>query len=761
MSCSGNILPRYDCIKSLSHNQWNDWWDIAGLVQPYEKINQRLKKTILWSRNSFEIPLPYNLSIMAGIKRKDAPTVKPSTSNSHKKLKTTAKGPKKPKQPAPELETATDSDPIVESDTTEHSGDNDGESWPSDDEIVAEKAISGYRKQTSKVDASAGSINGMSSCKFSLILNDSEANKPTATASKEAHAKQKAVAQGRKAAKPNADSIARSKKLWERLRRKSHVPIEERKELVAELFEIITGRVKDFVLKHDSVRVVQTALKYANRDQRKMIATELKGEYRGLAESKYAKFLIGKLLVHGDDEIRDMVIPELYGHVRRMIKHPEASWILDDIYRGAATPSQKAILLREWYGAEFAIFKTSGKVKVSAELKPLLAERPEKRTPILRSLHELINQLIQKKTTGFTMLHDAMLQYYLNVTPGSEEATEFIELLKGDEEGDLLKNLAFTKSGARLVCLALAYSSAKDRKQILKTYKNTIQTLAFDTHGHQVLLAAYDVIDDTVLTSKSIFPELFGKEAKVDEQHETILSYVTHLNARIPLLYPFTSKAKSIIPTDDLSILPEIHDIRSTTSKKDPELRRKELVRALSPTLLPFIAAKAEELIQTSFGCQFLGEVLLSAEGDKEEALFQVAHLAHIGQNSVEMQASIETPAASRMLKSLVLGGRFNPKTKAIDLVDPPLRFSNFLHSQVQDHLLSWATGSNAFVVVGLLESTDLDPKRKEGIMEDLRRHRGELEKATREVSTGDGESDKQVSAGRKGTQLILKMLDG
>ena len=537
--------------------------------------------------------------------------------------------------------------------------------------------------------------------------------------------------------------------------------MEERKELVAELFEIITGRVKDFVLKHDSVRVVQTALKYANRDQRKMIAIELKGEYRGLAESKYAKFLIGKLLVHGDDEIRDMVVPELYGHVRRMIKHPEASWILDDIYRGAATPSQKAILLREWYGAEFAIFKTSGKAKVSAELKLLLAEHPEKRTPILRSLHELINQLVQKKTTGFTMLHDAMLQYYLNITPGNEEATEFIELLKGDEEGDLLKNLAFTKSGARLVCLALAYSNAKDRKQILKTYKNIMQSLAFDTHGHQVLLAAYDVIDDTVLTSKSIFPELFGKEVKVEEQHEIILSYVTHLNARIPLLYPFIARAKSIIPSDDLSILSEIHNIRSTTSKKDPELRRKELIRALSPTLLPFIVAKAEELIQTSFGCQFMGEVLLSAEGDREMALIQVAHLIHIGQNSAEMQASLELPAASRMLKSLVLGGRFNTKKKVMDLVDPPLRFSNFLHSHIQDHLLAWATGSNAFVVVGLLESADLDPERKATIIKDLRRQRVELEKAARETGPGDGEKGKVVSAGRKGTLLILKMLDG
>lgn len=66
-----------------------------------------------------------------------------------------------------------------------------------------------------------------------------------------------------------------------------------------ELFEIITGRVKDFVFKHDSVRVIQCALKYANIEQRKMIARELQGEFRALAESRYAKFLIGKLLVQG------------------------------------------------------------------------------------------------------------------------------------------------------------------------------------------------------------------------------------------------------------------------------------------------------------------------------------------------------------------------------------------------------------------------------------------------------------------------------
>lgn len=117
--------------------------------------------------------------------------------------------------------------------------------------------------------------------------------------SAESHAAQRTLAKERKAAKPNADSIARSKKIWERLRRKSHVPREERKALVTELFEIINGRVRDYVFKHDSVRVIQCALKYANQQQRKDIVAELRADVRPLAESKYGKFMVAKMVVEG------------------------------------------------------------------------------------------------------------------------------------------------------------------------------------------------------------------------------------------------------------------------------------------------------------------------------------------------------------------------------------------------------------------------------------------------------------------------------
>jgi pumilio family protein 6 len=599
------------------------------------------------------------------------------------------------------------------------------------------------------------------------------------------------LAQERKAAKPLADQLARTKKIWERLRRKSHVPVDERKKLVSELFEIITGRVKDFVLKHDSVRVVQTAIKYANPEQKRLIARELAGSYRQLAESRYAKFLIGKLLVQGDDMIRDIIVPEFFGNVRRLIKHPEASWILDDVYRGVASRQQKAVILREWYGAEFALFQKDKTEKLSGNLADILATNPEKRAPIMRSLQELINHLIQKKMSGFTLLHDAMLQYFLNVKPGTEEITDYLELIKGEEEGDLLKNLAFTRSGSHVVCLALAYGTAKDRKQILKTYKDTLQMMAADPNGHIVILTAYEVIDDTVLTSKSIFPELLSKDA--EKQVENIVFSANDINARTTLLYLYQGRSKALFPPSlaaDIEILEQIDTVRTTTSKKDPEIRRSELAKALSPYLLKTIEAAATNLVGTSFGCQFVTEVLFGADGDKSAALKEVAGTAAGDPSYAQAPVSKErtedsqppshiasTAFGGKMLKSLIAGGRFDIKSKTVVLVVPALNFADILYPNIKDHIIGWATGSSSFVIVALVESSNFS--KKDDVMRVLKENKTKLQRAAKEETfeqksrreAAEAEKDvvkgkakrsnvvKAIEVGNKGSALLLEQL--
>ncbi|KAL2212245.1 ARM repeat-containing protein [Sarocladium strictum] len=603
--------------------------------------------------------------------------------------------------------------------------------------------------------------------------------------SRESHIKQKKLAAERKAAKPLADEVQRSKKIWERLRRKSHVPKEERQKLVEELFEIITGRMKDFVLKHDAVRAVQTAIKYSTPEQRKMIAQELQGTYAQLAESRYAKFLIGKLMVAGDKETRDLIIPEFYGKVRKLINHPEASWILDDIYRQVASKEQKATLLREWYGPAFALKEMNKDAAPTADLKEILAKEPSKRGPIMKSLGEMINSLIQKSMTGFTMLHDAMLQNFLCMEPGSEEFKEFIELVKGDEAGDLLKNLAFTPSGARLVCLLFAHGTPKDRKVFIKTYKETYLMMSGDQHAHTVILTAYDVIDDTKMVAKAIFPELLGED--VESRTMNVVAAANNTEARKTVLYLTQGLAKSLFPTKtafDYEVLEEIREIRKTTSKKDDDLRQKELLEALSPQLLEAIATAPADLTATPLGCQFVADILLFGIGDKTAALEALAEIAKGAPAQEPSEDDIAPPTVhisqttfgARMLKSLIQGGKFDKQTGKVVPCDPPLNFSNILYPAIKDHIVAWATTSSSFVVVGLLESADFE--HADSLRRTLKKNKAELQKAAKEETAaqklakegavaeqkpgkgGKAKKDKgERPVGNMGSKLLLEKL--
>jgi pumilio family protein 6 len=586
----------------------------------------------------------------------------------------------------------------------------------------------------------------------------------------------------RKAAKPLADEVHRTKKIWEKLRIKSNVPKEERQKLVDELFTIITGRMRDFVLKHDAVRAVQTALKYSTAPRRKQIAKELQGTYAQLAESRYAKFLIGKLLVQGDKEIRDMIIPEFYGKARKLINHPEASWILDDIYRTVATKEQKALLLREWYGPEFTI-REMAKAKdenPTADLKQILEDEPNKRGPIMKGLFDMINSLVQKKMTGFTMLHDAMLQYFLSTEPGTDDFNAYTELFKDEDQVDLLKNLAFTRSGSRLMCLLLAHGSAKDRKVLLRAFRDTILIMAGDAYGHIVILTAYDVIDDTKMTSKSIFPELLGEGEETIQQN--VIGAANNDHGRLTFLYLLEGLSKSLFPPGRsyaLEVLNEVHEIRKTTSKKPNDQRRSELVAALSPQLLSVVAAAPTELTATSHGCQFVADVLLSCVGDKQAPLEAIAGIAAGDPNEETNEEDTahssvhisKTAFGSRMLKLLIQGGRFDSEAGKVIPVDPPLNFSNLLYPEIKDHVVDWATGPGSFVIVGLVEANDFNDV--DALKKTLKKNKKLLEKAATEMTaeqkqakeTEDQEQKpakkgkKEKPVGNVGSKILLEAI--
>jgi pumilio family protein 6 len=268
---------------------------------------------------------------------------------------------------------------------------------------------------------------------------------------------QKRLITERKQAKPMGDVIYKSKKIWEQIRRKD-LSSEERKKKIEEHQIMIRGHIKDLVFKHDSSRVVQTALKYGSKSVREEVAKELKGTYVDLAQNSYGKYLVVKVMHYGTPETREMVVDEFCGHVKKLIKHREASFVIEDCFREFGTPEQKARMVREFYGAEFALFGGKGG-DADPSLKKILEKSPEKRVVIMKNMFELLTAVVEKGAVFFTIVHKAMLEYILNTTPGTTDATEFIELVKEHTAA-----IAFSKDGAQVVMRCLALGNAKARR---------------------------------------------------------------------------------------------------------------------------------------------------------------------------------------------------------------------------------------------------------------------------------------------------------
>ncbi|KAI5788184.1 armadillo-type protein [Pyronema domesticum] len=631
---------------------------------------------------------------MGAIKRKQE---KPAVRDAKKtKVEKPSRKVKKAPSPSPEPEPSSESEDELDDEEVE------------EDEVedVEEDKIALSSDEAEEKDAE-----GDSSMKTPAEKTPEELAKAKAS-----RAEQKRLIAERKQAKPMGDVIHKSKKLWEQMRRRD-MSAEERKKKIDEHQEMIRGHIKDLVFKHDASRVVQTALKYGSKAVREEVAKELKGTYLQLAQSSYGKYLVAKVMHYGSAEIRKMVVNEFCGHVKKLIRHREASFVIEDCYAQFGTTEQKARMVREFYGAEFALF--GGKDgETDASLKKILEKSPEKRAVIMKNMLELLTAVVEKGAIIFSLVHKAMLEYVSNVTPGTTDATEFIELVK-----EHIAPIGFTKDGAQVVMRCLALGNAKDRKVMLKALKGEVPGLASNENGHQVLLTLMDVVDDTVLVNKSIFAEL----------QDPLYDLAVHKFGRIPLLYPFVGRKQRLVAPSTIKAIEEMDEIRAATSKKDADVRQAELRTHLSPIVLKGVADNAAELVKESFGCQFITEVLLGASGDKTAAVEAVAAIA--AGNPEDKDHVAATAAGGRMLKTLVAGGHYNNKTKQVDAIDPPLNFATPLYNTIKPQLSAWATGAGSFVVVSLLETSSF-PEVKD-LKKELAKCKKEIEKAAKDGNKG------------------------
>lgn len=131
---------------------------------------------------------------------------------------------------------------------------------------------------------------------------------------------------------------------------------EKRAEAMVELMGLVSGKCVDIIFKHDASRIIQCCLKYGTQDQRNSIAAELKDHFVAISKSQYGKFIVSKVLRFCKD-YRAAVISSFYGNVRKLIRHKDASLVIEECYSQFCNANQRNALLQEFYGPEFMLFK--------------------------------------------------------------------------------------------------------------------------------------------------------------------------------------------------------------------------------------------------------------------------------------------------------------------------------------------------------------------------------------------------------------------
>jgi pumilio family protein 6 len=228
-------------------------------------------------------------------------------------------------------------------------------------------------------------------------------------------------------------------------------------------------------------------------------------------------------------------------------------------------------VLQEFLGPEFRLFKEP-EVRTVAEL---IAKHPEKKDDIVKSLGANVDVLVQKGTFNHSLVH-TVIHNYLAVTEGKRRA-DCIESIRGE-----LIHMLHSRDGAMAALHCLWHGTTKDRKAVIKSLKTFVEKTCYEEHGHMVLMAIFDTVDDTKLVGKAILGELAECFTKV-MMDKYGLRVVKYLVAGRDSTYTLPAFVQLLQRGDG-----------NQQSKKDPAVRRAELLEVVAPTALKWLAEQLQ-----------------------------------------------------------------------------------------------------------------------------------------------------------------------
>ncbi len=616
-------------------------------------------------------------------------------------------------------------------------------------------------------------------------------------------------------AKPAFDLVARAKAIWGIFRSK-RLEKEEREKLSEELYSLIKGKLHQIAVKHDAARVVQAALKHGNKAQQEAYITELLEYLLEFSKVQYAHFIVLRLL---DVTValpaeRKRVLKVFANKAHTLATHAVGAKVLEGIF--STYPKQETQALRaELYGRETTLLLGdltgggAGEAK-ARDLQAILAELPDRREKVLANVVVMIQKMLVKDLVALPFVQELIWEYVQSAGPVL--VRELVPTLM-----DYLLLLTGTRPGCKVLAECAAYGTPKDRKKMLKALKGYVVPTLLHKDAYLFILRLSDVVDDTVTFSKAVWNELLEKNAT----EESMLRFATHVKAsKILLLLLAPTKRNTFLMKDEADLLKPAFipasalradkkegdgaeendekegkkeakaaassssstedDAMVPTSKKDPQVRREELLAPLKDALIQLGKDHAHEMLCSAEGSFILYEVatlwrdpaLLEAiavaaaadeglgkaddameeasedgsEGgsdDEEEEEDEEAERAKEAKEKDEKKKKAAAAAAAgkaededmspprehriayKTIKRLILH-ELGPKpgsNHASKEVPPPL-FSQCLYRQASGSWMKWlASIRGGFLVEALVKVPEVGPQ----VMEELASHKAEL----------------------------------
>lgn len=549
------------------------------------------------------------------------------------------------------------------------------------------------------------------------------------SASAAAHLEQKRLLKERKLKRSGGREIESIKKLWEKLRAKDTTK-KEKTALCEEIWELSSDSIAELVLKHDASRVVQSLVKYSDVKKRDQIVIALKGKFADLAKSSYGKYLLVKLLHYGSKDSRQIIIDELHGNLRKLMRHREGAYVVEDLFVLYANQKQRNQMLQEFWGSEYAVFAVENK---DLKIEEVCAENVDKRRNIQRNLSQTITAAVEKGSTGFQLLHAVMKEYTKIINLENEEFTEFVELLS-----EPFAELIHTPEGSYVANFIVSHSNAKQRKNILRHLKDHLTNMIKNEYGNMVFSNLLMSVDDTVLMGKLITPVVA----------ENLHFFIVEKFARRPFLYLVTNYNNGSY-FNPLLVKQFEQNIEwsKNTSKKPFDTRKDELLKKLIPVMLKNYIDHIKTWLNSNLGTQFSAELFINDHifemlDDKSKAIYKEAIDKTLdfykGDIANDDQHALNAfPYSQRFLKSLIQNGSWDrtekkivPLTKTGEFLG--LEFAKRLYSEVitKKYLVDWCNNKNAsFVIVSLYEVFSKKDTKNE-FFQDLKKAKGSLDTA-------------------------------